>query len=1234
MGAAVFSQVAGQPRLYVSADAASPRPFGFLASAMSGATATLADLWSLDPSGVFFNLSAPTAAANWPQIERNLRQWLAESPDPGGGLRLLWVDLADDGATPAAVIPLVASQPTAAGASLLTASLNLDFRGYGLDLPIGAGLAPTPTGDALEISGPSLFARSGSRPESYEVVRDVVTIPVAGARAGSLSFCLALVNDGTDGRPSDFRRLDIGVRYGWRADGVRVAFHTVPTLAQPAGTTWLWGVLAPFDRATPPLGRLSFLAPDSSAAPGPVLASSYVTCEGRAVMLTPIGTGDRAGGLVLARQPLSSSTVSDAPFTTYLTPDGDFAVTAGGGAAPAPRIVCGLGVMEHVTGAPADRLSFSLGPAFLDSPGAALSGLATTAYAVPGGSGGGGAVYCAQPEAAPFYGDATASGYLGLIDVPAAVIPAALAAIPMLGHAGLEDAAAMEAAVSVEQRILGPARAALLAAVPVAGPPQPLPEWGLTPQGLVVGFDPKSLGDWQWMGVANVEGTSRPDITFDRVGSPFRQAMQAAAPFVVLADPDIVLASATVPYRLSGPAVDALRASPPACFSGFAEWSALSALAGTTFPDEAAFDAAVEPLLGTGPEPLRDRLDLLRRLAGQMRVTLDDWRFDLAPRTWPPAPASETGDGQAETRHGLMIIKLDRTVALREWIDQLENSAWPAAAVLPGGTLNDTADVLRQVVATAQARYAASRDPANSPYAHFLGTVLIEPTWVGTLVLNAAVPLDALPDDLRVIRAGLKPELFYAHHIGFEPGLVGLDGDALALTPDRIFGVIDYEDTADLTADPGNPVDFQFKALHLTAGFARSRLTTFSSQVELCVGRLFDAVARKYPTQRGNNLILDGVKVMEAGDDGVLRVGYRFGTTQESDFQLAGCALALVSVTSTSLTLNDALSIGNVLVSDFTLAGAFQFQAATGFDMFSYGPAPAPAPAPPPAAAPPLWADTPFGPARVIGHVEDVRAARAAKEARRAADVTATDADVPVSALAYRGLVVRMTFDMNQPDPKPVFGAFSEDAAFDPAASTPRRDGLANRFPAVPARFLKGGASGQSPKDMGYVPVICEVQQASLSGPWYGLEYRLDLGTLGNLGGSAGIPVTLLAAWGIDPDAEVAPVFLGIKLPGAGASGYELALQGVLRLGFGAVQIDTYPASDGGVGYLMRLRDFGLHLIGQTFPSGHINVLITGAPGAGGPTKLGWFAGYAEDGGGPTGRAALRRRIRTPRRGL
>ncbi|MFD0391183.1 hypothetical protein ACFQ4K_30470 [Tistrella bauzanensis] len=157
-----------------------------------------------------------------------------------------------------------------------------------------------------------------------------------------------------------------------------------------------------------------------------------------------------------------------------------------------------------------------------------------------------------------------------------------------------------------------------------------------------------------------------------------------------------------------------------------------------------------------------------------------------------------------------------------------------------------------------------------------------------------------------------------------------------------------------------------------------------------------------------------------------------------------------------------------------------------------------------------------------------------------------------------------------------------------------------------------GPPSTRDPDAAGFVSISAPIQQGKLTQPWYGLVYEVELGTLGALAGSVGLTVRLLAAWSPAGGEKGLPaIYFGVALPGVERMlGVSLPLQGILDIGFRTIQFTTYTDGQNRRQYLMRLRDFGLHVLGLSFPPGHNDITLFGNPDQTSNTKLGWYAAY------------------------
>lgn len=172
-----------------------------------------------------------------------------------------------------------------------------------------------------------------------------------------------------------------------------------------------------------------------------------------------------------------------------------------------------------------------------------------------------------------------------------------------------------------------------------------------------------------------------------------------------------------------------------------------------------------------------------------------------------------------------------------------------------------------------------------------------------------------------------------------------------------------------------------------------------------------------------------------------------------------------------------------------------------------------------------------------------------------------------------------------------------------PADSTPRPGSLSLRFPVNLAGF-RFGTAGNMPADQGFFSIRAPLQQGALTGQWFGLEYRLDLGNLGTLGADSGLAIRLLFAWAPGP----------IYYAGANLGAVQWELLGVFSCGFASVGLDV-DLSANPPSYSMTLEQFALRLLGAKIPPGSNTLcLFAGEDGR----RLGWYAVYQEEKEGGT----------------
>lgn len=502
----------------------------------------------------------------------------------------------------------------------------------------------------------------------------------------------------------------------------------------------------------------------------------------------------------------------------------------------------------------------------------------------------------------------------------------------------------------------------------------------------------------------------------------------------------------------------------------------------------------------------------------------------------------------------LMIAKFCNR-SLEELAGDSSSWLWPEVATPDGGTIGYTQGILQGIIDNARA------PGATEDYRIFYNTVASNPNWNGFLFLNAPVDISEFPDDLKFLLAGVDMTRFYAHHIGFSQTPFKVTGGQPELDQTAAFGLVDYTDAQDLYRDES--IQFAFKTMQLKARFANAALADFSTQIELMLNKLLATPMAKAEAARGNNLIINGTYQNVGGAP-----TYAFALTGQNLFTGSKSALVSMEVLSVRLITGGKPDDPETILTSFMLTGNLRFLVDYSFDLFSFGPDPE----------------------------------------------KGTD-----GYLRFSGLEIDMIFNITTPDEQ-TFVAHEDALSFDVSNSEVRSNGLFNNFPlsmgnliASPDLSAEGEPpSGQSPEDMGFSSVSAPIDQTPMVPAWFGMQYILDMGTLGALSGGQSFKITILVAWREGILEGESPSYIGLKLPNIPSVGGSLPLQGVLKLGFRNFVFQTYTKTSNGeekLAYNLRLKRFALSILLWSFPPGNFDVVLFGNPddpqGA-----LGWYAAY------------------------
>lgn len=479
--------------------------------------------------------------------------------------------------------------------------------------------------------------------------------------------------------------------------------------------------------------------------------------------------------------------------------------------------------------------------------------------------------------------------------------------------------------------------------------------------------------------------------------------------------------------------------------------------------------------------------------------------------------------------------------------------------------------------------FKAAYDQKDNPYFKKFCDIATSDTWTGILFLR--VDITSLPTNLSGIMAGItNEEAFNAHHLAIEISPV-IKGDNGPQTdqPSSIFGLIYYvdPDVADTTSiQPIAPTTsdiYNFRTLSLKVLFENTAVQSFESYAQLTLNQLFDTPVSKTGDTNNvyKNLLLQGS--LQINNDTAV---YSLSSKDDNTFYLDSNILNKIEITNALLTTRSAADADptecwfglqgfmDYKIIENTTTDSDDQQTTTPFDLFSFG--------------------------------------------------NAAGEDKSRQGLSFNNLGIQMTF----PNATPQNTTLTFDATeitFDTSKSTPRADSLYTNF-ALDLEKLIIGTTDKAPKDLGYLAIIPDVRLAGVSGTtWYGLQYKLNMGTPGELAGKVNLNSSLLLAWATDSKETDTSykASANIALPGTGGGAKLISLQNIMKLSIGQIRLLYVDNADKTAkSFLLMFTEIALKFFGllKIPPSGSTLFYLFGNPDAGGKASgLGWYAMYKKD---------------------
>lgn len=206
--------------------------------------------------------------------------------------------------------------------------------------------------------------------------------------------------------------------------------------------------------------------------------------------------------------------------------------------------------------------------------------------------------------------------------------------------------------------------------------------------------------------------------------------------------------------------------------------------------------------------------------------------------------------------------------------------------------------------------------------------------------------------------------------------------------------------------------------------------------------------------------------------------------------------------------------------------------------------------------------------------------------------------------LAFSNLAIHMDFRNDQPR-KPNYAFSIGNLQLSESLSRARNASLYAGLPLKLGQLVEGAGK---PDALGNMTVRLPDAPRSLPKSWYGLTQVLDMGSLSDIAGAAGLEAKLLVAWG----PAAGQFYIGLNISGLGLSGSasELSLLGVLKL-----KVYALALRHQGEQWALLMSGMTLGVFSKTLPpGGAFELYVFGVPDpSGSANSLGWYGAWVAE---------------------
>ena len=314
------------------------------------------------------------------------------------------------------------------------------------------------------------------------------------------------------------------------------------------------------------------------------------------------------------------------------------------------------------------------------------------------------------------------------------------------------------------------------------------------------------------------------------------------------------------------------------------------------------------------------RLFLAMADAAAIGAQLQQWKLDFAVGDWRFLVDEEHfRSGREDQSNTAIIFKYAKDKSIDELMQETD---FEGEAV---------AGNIRQIYQSAAAHVYDRDGNVLADYRNFY-EMTHDRAFSGVLVLNCPLSVSQMPEELKLLLAGLKEDALYAHHMGVHANDLTVKDGVPVMKRSSYFGLVDYQDNGVLVNENTDSKDYDFLTKRVLLEIRNSVIVKFAAEAEVLINRLFDARAEAVTGEAGNCLVLDG-SYQNCGGVGQ----YVFALRQNTVFALRGSMLENVEITAVRMKAGET---DGMLTGSFGLTGKLRFWRNAACDILAYGSCP------------------------------------------------------------------------------------------------------------------------------------------------------------------------------------------------------------------------------------------------------------------------------------------------------